>query len=109
MLSSVQYILIKFDSASSAEVSSSAEVYEAEIITDHEKDGRTEDHVYVRLSEQCVRQNKLVEQLGNEVRGDLLRGSLGYPRKFGPFLTNVLCSNFLWVRVMSVKVYVFGK
>ena len=26
-----------------------------------------------------------------------------------PFLTNVLCHNFLWVRVMSVKVYIFGK
>ena len=31
------------------------------------------------------------------------------PSQICPFLTNVLCHNFLWVRAMSVKVYIFGK
>ena len=61
VLSSVQYVLVKFDSNSPV-------VYQTEIIVDHEKDGRTEEYVYVRLNEMCVRMNKLVNQMGKEVR-----------------------------------------
>ena len=31
------------------------------------------------------------------------------PSQICTFLTNVLCHNILWVRVMSIKVYIFGK
>ena len=31
------------------------------------------------------------------------------PSQIGPFVTNILGHDLLWVRVMSVKVYIFGK
>ena len=49
---------------------------------------------------------KLVDQKMCNV---LLELRARYPRKFRPFSTIVLCHNFLWKRIMSVRVYIFGK
>ena len=53
-LTSVEYILIKFDSTSTV-------VYEAQIVTDG-ADGRTKDAIYVRLTASCVQEMNLVAE-----------------------------------------------
>ena len=55
----------------------------------------------------CTRQISYESEASGRKRKVDLRGPL--PSQFRQFKKNVLCHNLLWERVMSVKVYIFGK
>ena len=59
-LTSVRYVLLKFDTSSPV-------VYEAEVL-DREKGGQTQNSIYVCLSPECVSQEHLMEKIKTKVK-----------------------------------------